>query len=141
MKKPSSRFAAAVCALVIFLSLWSIKDFYYNTAPRTAPGDAYGVTDEQARLQELIASLPADRVIGYIPDPGLDEFTRASRRTGAQYALAPRLLVLQSESPQEWVVSDFSRPMNLDGFARANGIQLVRSFANGIALFHRTGRP
>jgi hypothetical protein len=106
---------------------------------RAAAGDPYGVRLQQARLQNVISSLGAIRVVGYLQEPSLDFATSARKQLGAQLAFAPRMLVRQARFPQQWVVGDFGRPIDLAEFARTHGLHVVRNFGGGIVLFERNG--
>ena len=139
LNRSSPILAIAVCGMVTVLSLGSIKDIYERREIRAGSGDPYGVLLQQARLQGVVSSLPAIRVVGYLQDPGVDFFTGAKKQLGAQMAFAPRMLVRQSRFAQQWVVGDFSRPIDLPSFAQSNGLQVVRNFGGGIVLFQRIG--
>ena len=128
--------------MVALLSLWGIRDFYNDTEDYVLPRDPYGVALQQTRLQSAISSLPAVRMVGYFKEPSPDDsFPGGFRRLGAQYAVAPRALVLQDQSPQEWVIGDFSQPMDFARFAQARGLHVVKVLADGIVLFQRNGAP
>jgi hypothetical protein len=135
----SPRFAAAMCGMVAVLSLWNTVNGYRKTESGTARGDRYGVLLQQARLRGLISSLPAVNVVGYFTDPESGLVTDVDKLLGAEYAFAPRILVRQSEFPQQWVVGDFSRRIDLAGFARTHGFRIVGDFGDGIILFERNG--
>jgi hypothetical protein len=141
MKPPSPRFAIAICGIVTVLSLWNIADFYQHTQDRITAVDPYGVLPQQARFSRVVGQLPAVSVFGYLNEPGLDAFTADKKLLGALYAVAPRMLVLQSVLPQQWVIGDFSRPIDAVGFARDSGMEVVKDFGGGIVLFQRVGRP
>ena len=137
MKTPSPQFAAAACGLIAVLSLWNTLDACRKTETGAARGNPYGIELQQARLQGLISSLPAVSVVGYFTDPDSGLVTDVGKLLGAEYAFAPRILVRQSQFPQQWVVGDFSRPIDLAGFAQMHGFQLVGDFGDGIVLFKR----
>jgi hypothetical protein len=123
--------------MVTLLSLGGIKGIYQRAEIRAGAGDPYGVRLQQARLQEAIANLPAIRVVGYLTEPGLDFAAAAKKQLGAQLAFAPRMLVRQARFPQDWVVGDFARPIDLPAFAQAHGLRVVRDFGGGVVLFQR----
>jgi hypothetical protein len=141
MKPPSPRFAIAVCGIVTVLSLWNIADFYQHTQDRITALDLYGVLAQQTRFSSVVGQLPAVSVFGYLNEPGLDAFTADKKLLGALYAVAPRMLAWQTSSPQQWVIGDFSQPINLTWFARANGLEVVKDFGGGLVLFQRISRP
>jgi hypothetical protein len=141
MKPPSSRFALAVCGIVALLSFSNTRNFYELTQDRTSRGDPYDVLPVQARFEGVVSQLPAVNVFGYLNEPLLDQFTADKKLLGARYAVAPRMLAPQEVSPQQWVIGDFSLPIDLDSFAQANGLAVVRDFGHGVVLFQRTSRP
>jgi hypothetical protein len=132
--------AVAVCGIVVVLSLSNVGNLYEQTKARAAFGDPYGVLVQSARLQAAISSMPPNGAAGYLNEPDPDAFTGAKKLLGAQYAFAPRMLVPQTQSPQQLVIGDFSRPVDLAEFARLYGLRVVRDFGNGIVLFQRNGR-
>ena len=137
MKKHSPGFAAAVCGIVALLSLWNVGTAW----KQKGAGDVYGVIAQQTRLQELIFSLPAVNVVGYFTEASPELGTDVNKLLGAEYAFAPRILVRQSQFPQQWVVGDFSQRVDVAAFARMNGFEVVREFDDGIVLFQRNGSP
>jgi hypothetical protein len=83
--------------------------------------------------------VPAVNVVGYFTDPDSGLVTDVSKLLGAEYAFAPRILGRQSQFPQQWMVGDFSRRVDLAGFARTHGFRIVGDFGDGIVLFKRNG--
>ena len=56
--------------------------------------------------------------------------------SGLQYTLAPRLVTNQNVNPApEWVIGDFSKPLDVVQFGKAHGLTLVRDFGNGAVLY------
>jgi hypothetical protein len=52
------------------------------------------------------------------------------------YALAPRLVTRSADS-HEWVVGNFSHPLDYVAAGAAHRLELVKDFGNGIVLFRR----
>jgi hypothetical protein len=55
------------------------------------------------------------------------------------YALAPRLMTRSADGP-EWVVGNFSHPLDYAAAGRQHQLELVKDFGNGIVLFRRRAR-
>ena len=138
MQKPSYRFTAAICGIVALLSLWNALTFFYSAKVTGEPGgDRYGVLVQQARLQVLTASLPAVDVVGYLTEPDAVLSVDTTKFLGAESALAPRILVRQSEFPQRWIIGDFSGGIDLATFANKHGFRVAGDFGDGLVLFER----
>ena len=125
--------------LATALCLWSF--FQYNTTKsemnRTTP-DPYMIGAQLARYAQLPAAVAPGEVVGYISDlPAAD-----SRSTvlflGAQYALAPRILV--DDDHQKWVLGNFSAPADFGALGATQHLVMVRDFSNGVILYRRAMR-
>jgi len=105
----------------------------------TAAADEYRITDQQWRFQEVSEALPAHGVIGYVTD---ETGVRAQAMLlGAQYVLAPRVLVdLKRASDAHSVIGNFARRLDIAAFARERGLEPVRDFGAGVVLFRRGAR-
>ncbi|HTR38363.1 MAG TPA: hypothetical protein VMH80_20780 [Bryobacteraceae bacterium] len=139
MKQPSPAVVSAACAAVALLSLWSTVDFYRATEDLAGSNaDVYQIGAQAERFRELAAALPASGIIGYVSDRGTRETLGTVMYDGAQYALAPRLLterLRQANTP--WVVGNFSKPMDVAGFASKRGLTVVRDFGSGVVLLRK----
>jgi hypothetical protein len=142
MKQPSSTRVLLACAAVAILALWSAVTFYESTAAAVAPdADVYKVGDQRARLGELSAALPATGVVGYVSDASPAETLGAALYSSAQYTLAPRLVTGQpAQPPAEWVLGDFSKPLDMAEFGKQHGLVLVKDFGNGAVLYRSKSR-
>lgn len=121
--------AAALC-------LWNFVQYQMAESQRnrTSP-DPYMIGAQMARYEQLQTALPRDAVMGYVSDlPPAD-----SRSTvlflGAQYALAPRILV--DDDRQQWVLGNFAAPADFAAVGAGRGLQMVRDFGNGVILYRR----
>lgn len=143
MKQPSSGQVMAACAAVALLTLWGTINFYSVTADMAKPGaDVYKVGEQAARFQDLMSALPADAaIVGYVSDVPPNETLSAALYSSAQYTLAPRLVTNQRRTPPaEWVIGDFSKPLDVAQFGKDRGLTLVRDFGNGAVLFKDQAR-
>jgi hypothetical protein len=142
MKQPSSGQVLAACTAVALLALWSTVDFYDTSSERAgANADVYKIGEQTARFQDLISALPATGVVGYVSDAPTSQTIGAVLYSGAQYTLAPRLVTSQSPKPgPEWVIGDFSKPLDAAQFGNQRGLTLVRDFGNGAVLYRNRAR-
>jgi hypothetical protein len=142
MSQPSSGLVLAACAAVAVLALWSTVNFYGATDAAAGPNaDVYKIGEQGARFQDLIPALPPTGIIGYVSDVPTNETLGAVLRDGAQYALAPRLVREQSLKPgAEWVIGNFSKPLDVTQFGRQRELTLVRDFGNGVVLYRNEAR-
>ena len=61
--------------------------------------------------------------------------------SSAQYTLAPRLVTDQRAKPApEWVIGDFSKPLDVVKFGQKRGLSLVKDFGNGAVLYRNEAR-
>ncbi len=116
-------------------------NFYSATESSVGAGaDVYKVEDQSARFQDLMAALPSSGVIGYVSDAPYSQTVGAALYSSAQYTFAPRVVTSQSVSPApEWVIGDFSKPLDVVQFGKQRGLRLVKDFGNG-AVLYRTER-
>lgn len=137
MNAPSSGYALIACAAVALLALWSTANFYSATADAAGPGaDVYKIAAQAERFEDLAAALPATGVVGYVSDVPPNQTLSAALYSSAQYTLAPRLVTDQrAQPPAEWVIGDFSKPLDVVQFGAQRGLTLVKDFGNGAVLY------
>lgn len=141
METSSNRVLIA-CAAVAGLALWGAVSFYSATADAAgANADVYKVAEQAARFHDLIAALPATGIIGYVSDVSADTTVGAALYSSAQYTLAPRLVTDRPVNPPpEWVIGDFSKPLDMVQFGVQRGLILVKDFGNGAVLYRNRAR-
>jgi len=138
MKQPSSAQVLAACTAVALLAIWSTVGFRGATEELTgANADVYKIGEQAARFQDLASALPATGIVGYVSDVPTTQTLGAVLYSGAQYTLAPRLVVDQRLRPAEWVIGDFSKPLDVVQFGKDRGLTLVRDFGNGAVLYRK----
>ncbi|MGA2878570.1 MAG: hypothetical protein ABSG13_06435 [Bryobacteraceae bacterium] len=97
--------------------------------------------EQAARFQELMSALAATGILGYVSDVPAGETLSAVLYNGLQYTLAPRLVTDQPLNPDaEWVIGDFSKPLDVIQFGRDHGLALVKDFGNGAVLYRNEAR-
>ena len=140
MKTLSARLTLPGCALVAILSLWSVVDFYADTEALSGPdADTYRIGDQETRFREAAAALPASGEIGYVTDQ--KENREWAMFLGAQYVLAPRVLVETGKHPHSpWVLGNFARQIDLTQFANRRGLTVVQDFGQGVVLFRKDAK-
>lgn len=142
MKQPSSAQVFVACAAVALLALGSTVSFRSATEELAGPNaDVYKIGDQAARLQELTSALPAERIIGYVSDVPAGKTLASVLFSSAQYTLAPRFVTNQNVKPApDWVIGNFSQPLDVVQFGKERGLILVRDFGNGAVLYRRQVR-
>jgi hypothetical protein len=82
--------------------------------------------------------VPASAVLGYLTDLDPSQQAYGSAFLAAQYAVAPRVLVLiDPQTRPEWAVGNFTRPMDFSAVGAAKGYAMNADLGNGVVLFHR----
>ena len=100
--------------------------------------DYYRIAAQHGRFAGVNAALPPETVVGYISDLPLGADDWQVNFFGVQYALAPRLLVADSDgSKRQWVVGNFLKKPDLREIEKANNLKLVKEFGLGVYLFRR----
>ncbi len=123
-------------AVSVLLSLWALLDYYGAAAlqSRAAP-DPFGISMQGERFDAARQVLPARGIIGYLTDlkPGDDR--AEAMLYGAQFAVAPRLLV--SRPDQQWVLGNFTTPQDYSALGRINGLSVLKDCGNGVVVFRK----
>jgi hypothetical protein len=126
----------AAAAILCLAGAWGAYDSLVTKG--SAYQDYYRIEAQHLRFRAVNATLPPETVVGYISDlpVGSDEWQ--VNFFGVQYALAPRLLVDESDgTKQEWVVGNFLRKPDLSEIEKAHNLKLVQEFGLGVYLFRR----
>lgn len=142
MKPPSSVHLLIASVAVALLAAWGALGFYGSTEDTAGPNaDVYQIGAQQARFQDLASALPATGIVGYVSDVPDSQTLGAVLYSGLQYTLAPRLVTNQRVvPPAEWVIGDFSKPLDVREFGKQHGLALVKDFGNGAVLYRNEAR-
>jgi len=126
-------------AVAAVLAMVGAFDAYDSLAGFSlASPDSFKIGEQHRRLAGVTAALPPETVVGYISDQPFSTAAGQAAFFGVQYALAPRLLVEESDRrQQEWVVGSFLRKPDVAEIEKTHNLQLVREFGLGIYLFRR----
>ena len=122
-------FGLAAAAL---LSLYCALDSYgTQTLQSRAHADPAQLAMAEKRLEPLKRELPPGTLVGYVSDIQAD----SGIILVTQYALAP--VMLTQEAAPEFVLGNFSRPLNYAEFGTARHLTLVKDFGYGVVLFRK----
>lgn len=134
--------ALAGVGLVAVLSLAASLEYYRTTTlTNRLTGDPYAVETQVQRLREAATILPRDVVVGYVSDVPFEQVRGSAAFFGAQYALAPRILVeLSAREATDWVLGNFSNPAGISAIERRHQLKLTRDLGSGVMIFRRVGR-
>jgi len=137
MKPAPAGWILAGAVMVALLALWGVLNFSTATAAMsTTAADVYRITDQQWRFQQVSAAVPAHGIIGYVTDQ--TGMQAEAMLLGAQYVLAPRVLVELKKSPNSpWVIGNFAKQLDVAEFGREHRLQPVQDFGAGVVLFRR----
>lgn len=103
--------------------------------------DPYQIAAQDERFRELKQALPHVPAVGYLSDLQQSDVKGAAMFFGAQYALAPVILVRETATPRyEWEVANLSRTTDNVQLGRMMGLTLVRDFGQGVVLYHKEAR-
>jgi hypothetical protein len=129
---PSVGLAAVLC-------LWSFVQYYTaKTEMNRATPDPYRIGAQLIRYEGLPPAVPPDAVIGYLSDLPVEDSRSTVLFLGAQYALAPRILV--DDDRRAWVLGNFAAPADFGALGAAHHLTMVRDFGNGVVLYRRADR-
>jgi hypothetical protein len=131
--------SAGVGAVVLLSLFAAFQSYRSEDAYARAYQDPYMIQAQPQRLREAVGYLPDKAVIGYLSDLPFDAVPGQSAYFGIMYALAPRLVTRSAEG-HEWVVGNFSRPVDYAAAGGEHHLELVKDFGNGIVLFRRRAR-
>ena len=143
----SSVVTLAALAVVIWLAFSAQLALYEASLRfnRDNP-DPYRISYQEPRFREAAALLPLDEPVGYLSNLELNELRGAAAFFGAQYALAPRILIpFPDARAGRFVVGNFSAEVELSDatsrLAREHNLRVVRAFDNGVVIFENPNRP
>jgi hypothetical protein len=127
---------------VLALTLFACFSFYrLTTASNLVNRDSYRVGFQHERLRQLNAELPREGILGYVSDLPFGGTQDSAAFLGAQYVLAPRLLVrVNNPVKPEWVLGNFSRAVDPAPYAAAHHLRVVKEYGPGVVLFRREAR-
>jgi hypothetical protein len=123
------------------LSLFGALQFYNSetAAERQSQNrDPYMIGPQYERFSGLRQTVPENAILGYLTDAEPGSVLATTIFDAAQYALAPRLL--QAGTTGEWVLGNFTKPLDFEGLGAKYGLHLERYFGSGVVLYRKQGR-
>ena len=146
MKPRSPLVVLPAVGAVALLCLFAALEYYRATKliNKRSP-DPYRVGYQERHFREAAGMLPVDAVVGYISNVESDSIPGAAAFFGAQWVLAPRIVV-PHDNPRatEFVVGNFSADVETADFTskivRDTGMRVVRDFGSGVVLFRKGER-
>jgi hypothetical protein len=124
--------------LVALLSLVSALDYYRQVTQNAVTEDPFRIAEQQERFRGVAAAIPPESLVGYLSDLPETEARGGLMFVGAQYALAPALVVPLDRTPKaEWVLGNFSQPVAYGEIGRQHGLKIARDFGFGVVLYRR----
>ena len=127
---------AGIGGVVLLCIIIAFQSYRTADADARAYRDPYMVNVQPERLREAIRYLPEHTEVGYLSDLSFELTNGSAAYFGVMYALAPRLVTRSADSP-EWVVGNFSHPLDYAAAGAGHHLELVKDFGNGIVLFRR----
>ena len=129
---------AAVAAVAV-VSLWACVDFYDATREYAATNaDRYGLGGMYERLAPVERVLPDGVTVGYLSDVPVVGVRGGTAFFAARYILAPRVVTqMIAGNKPEWVLGNFSRPVDYGAIAGKHSLAVVQDFGKGLVLFRR----
>jgi hypothetical protein len=126
-----------VVLLLAGVAVFAALDFYESaSASNRVDQDVYKISAQEPRFAAVAAVVAPSETLGYVSDLETSTTAGAAVFLGAQYALAPRLLVpLAKVEPGQKVVGNFSRPPYFPDL----DVTLERDFGGGVYLLRKEG--
>ena len=141
---PSVVVAGAVGAVALLALFSSLTQYRLLVSLNDGDPDPYRIAYQKPRFAAAVAEIPVGAVVGYVSDLDPKSVAGMVAYYGAQYGIAPRLLVpYTDEHAKGFVIGNFSTaPKTTEQTARLTGdgaLQLVRDLGSGVVLFRKPG--
>jgi hypothetical protein len=125
--------AVAVLAIYGALSSYQLSVQYASQYP-----DAFSGDRGRVRFAPASARIPPVAELGYLTDLDPAQPAYAPAFLSAQYALAPRaLIIVNANNKPELAVGNFTKPQDFAAAGAALGYALETDLGNGVILFRR----
>jgi len=123
-------------AIAALLCLWgSFASYGVEADFQKEYRDPYLISAQFARFGGALSSIPENARIGYITDTPPGSAANSAMFLGAQYVLAPRLLI--RGAGEALVLGNFTRPADFASVGRSQGLRLQQDFGQGVVLFRK----
>ena len=142
MKKSPPSVLVIVAAVAALLAFNAAMDYYRAAEEAAREPDPYRLERQRERFRPVREAIPPEAVVGYLSDLPRGEFAARIAFSGAQYALAPRLLVPVDRFPGGgYVIGNYTVDVaGTDIVARAienHGLEFVRDYGAGLVLYRK----
>jgi 1,6-anhydro-N-acetylmuramate kinase len=129
----------AACVAATLLSLFATLNSYRISADNAERfPDSYGIVRAELRMAPLAERLPAGARVAYFTDIDSSHEAYAAAFLAAQYALAPRQLLMAGKGASaEWAMGNFSKPVDFSALGAERGYRMVEDLGNGVVLYRR----
>ncbi len=136
----STRILAGLCALAL-LGIVGAVNVYQQAHALAAEPDPYRIRVQAERFREVERRIPPGALVGYVSNQPFETVLGQAMFFGAQYTLAPRLLVDGPEAAQtHWILGNFTKPTDLAQVAPRLDARLAADLGSGVVLFERGAR-
>lgn len=145
VKPMSPALVLAGSVVVAALSIFGVMDYYRVAAIANAQNpDMYRLTHQGPRFREAISEVPEDAIVGYDTNVAAGSMADDVAFRGTQFAIAPRILRRVTHGEHgEFVIGNYTADVETaDMVSRAAselGLELVRDFGAGVALYRKQG--
>jgi hypothetical protein len=128
---------AGAVLVVVLCAAAALESYSVSRQLASSSPDTYGMQAAFSRYAPLFDKLPREQAIGYFTDLE-DPTQKATVFLGAQYALAPRLLVTKQDGqPREWAIGNFHKQQDFAAIGAKYGYEMVEHAGNGVVLYRR----
>ena len=124
----------ALAALALCSTLWSLLDLLGEASH----GQVFGVTAFETRFDEFRKTIQPHSLYGYTSDNSPSDPSALPEFYLTQYTLAPA--IVRPSIDERLVIANFHDPKPNNKLLRANNLQLVDSYGNGVMLCRRIRR-
>jgi hypothetical protein len=125
---------ASVAAVPLLCLYGAFASLTFESAYQQQSPDPYKVAQQVKRFEQVAAIVPKDAELGYVTDAQTGSVIESAMFLGAQYALAPRLL-MKDPAKATQVLGNFSRPGDFAAFGSSRGLRIQQDFGHGVVLF------
>jgi len=126
------------------LALWGVLGYFGSEGSYQEQNrDPFQIAAQSARLEGFREAVAEDAILGYLTDAAPGSEVSDSMFMAAQYTLAPRLVVKETNDKKtnyQQVLGNFTRPADFAEIGRQHGLSLQRDFGNGVVLYRSDAR-
>lgn len=131
-----------IAGIAALLAFNAAMDYYRKAEKAAQDPDPYRIGRQVLRFRELCRAIPPDAVVGYVSNLPDEEFAGRIAFSGAQYAVAPRLLVPLDRYPGGgYVIGNYTVEAGPSGLIEQAvgkyGLELVKDYGAGVVLYRK----